>query len=315
MDWEHYYSRKDINVWLKSLADNHPERVEMVNLGRSHEGRPIRGVKLISGPERSTIFVEAGISGSDWISTSTANFIVNELLTSEEPQVRNLATAYNWIVVPILNPDGYVYSFDKDRLWRKSRQQLAEGVCVGIDLNRNFGFGWNESVPRYEPCHSNYAGDREVSAPETQSLTQFILENRNSSHIDTYISLNGHSERNTFPYDDNNLREYDGQLLRYNPTTQGEYYRFSEGADQQHFLVDNPSLSGSSVDWAYAVAGIPNTVTIDLRGHRENSHMAILPADEIRSVGDETVQTIVGIIRRSDVPSIYSEDPSFVETV
>jgi len=30
----------------------------------------------------------------------------------------------------------------QDRLWRKNRNPV-NGPCVGIDLNRNFGFHWN----------------------------------------------------------------------------------------------------------------------------------------------------------------------------
>ncbi len=44
--------------------------------------------------------------------------------------------------VPISNPDGYEYTFDVERLWRKNlRDNDGNGeitVGDGVDLNRNF---------------------------------------------------------------------------------------------------------------------------------------------------------------------------------
>ena len=32
--------------------------------------------------------------------------------------------AINWIIMPLLNPDGYEYSHTHDRMWRKSRAPI-----------------------------------------------------------------------------------------------------------------------------------------------------------------------------------------------
>lgn len=40
-------------------------------------------------------------------------------------------------IVPVLNPDGYVHTHTKDRMWRKNRAR-QDGEKVGVDLNRNF---------------------------------------------------------------------------------------------------------------------------------------------------------------------------------
>jgi murein tripeptide amidase MpaA len=44
--------------------------------------------------------------------------------------------------MPLVNPDGYEYSWTTDRLWRKNRTPNLGSSCVGTDLNRNFGFKW-----------------------------------------------------------------------------------------------------------------------------------------------------------------------------
>lgn len=38
----------------------------------------------------------------------------------------------------MFNPDGYEYSIDVDRMWRKTRTRIAGSQCRGIDPNRNF---------------------------------------------------------------------------------------------------------------------------------------------------------------------------------
>ena len=42
------------------------------------------------------------------------------------------------VAVPILNPDGYEYSWTDDRMWRKTRMPNPGSPCVGTDPNRNW---------------------------------------------------------------------------------------------------------------------------------------------------------------------------------
>ena len=56
---------------------------------------------------------------------------------------------YDWIIVPVVNPDGYEFSHTDDRMWRKNRGKSKSLLniisnCRGIDLNRNFGYNWGE---------------------------------------------------------------------------------------------------------------------------------------------------------------------------
>lgn len=38
---------------------------------------------------------------------------------------------------------GYKATFEKDRMWRKTRQPF--GLCRGTDLNRNWNSAWNKT--------------------------------------------------------------------------------------------------------------------------------------------------------------------------
>ena len=66
----------------------------------------------------------------------------------------NIISNYNWVFIPLLNPDGYVYTWynKTTRLWRKNRSVTKEQqilwkktnneLCIGVDINRNFDEAW-----------------------------------------------------------------------------------------------------------------------------------------------------------------------------
>ena len=90
-----------------------------------------------------------------------ATYIVNELVTNNAAHPDYL-DKINWYFIPSANPDGYSWSWDHDRLWRKTRSaqshynsfsQLTNHRsdhgsalgCKGVDPNRNWGFHFAES--------------------------------------------------------------------------------------------------------------------------------------------------------------------------
>lgn len=56
--------------------------------------------------------------------------------------------------------------------------------------------------------------------------------------------------------------------------------------------------SGGSIDWAYT-AGIPISLTFELRGPPDSTDMFILPADQIIPTGEETLAAFVAILKEA----------------
>lgn len=56
------------------------------------------------------IFLDANIHAREWITSASVIWILNELLTSTDPAVRELAQNVDWIIVPVINVDGFQYS-------------------------------------------------------------------------------------------------------------------------------------------------------------------------------------------------------------
>lgn len=57
-----------------------------------------------------TIFIESTVHAREWISAATATFFLNELVTSNNSDIRYLAENYDWVIVPVVNVDGYQYT-------------------------------------------------------------------------------------------------------------------------------------------------------------------------------------------------------------
>lgn len=149
-EWRNYYHLETIYAWLDHLVEKYNTIIKPIQVGTSYEGVPIKGVKLSHKANNTAIFIEGGIHAREWISPATATFILDKLLTSEDKDVQDIAQNFDWIFFPVINPDGYKATFEKDRMWRKTRQPF--GLCRGTDLNRNWNSHWNQSGSSSDPC-------------------------------------------------------------------------------------------------------------------------------------------------------------------
>ena len=69
----------------------------------------------------------------------------------------------------------YEYTFRGDRLWRKNRSSPEKGgVCIGVDLNRNYGYRWGGLGTSKQPCREIFAGTGPFSEPETNAVKNFF---------------------------------------------------------------------------------------------------------------------------------------------
>lgn len=110
MTWDAYYTFEDIYSWLNDVAASNSDVVSLIYGGMSYEGREIKGVKISHGRGRRSIFIEGGIHAREWISYATVNYIINELVYSEDPETQAAARDFDWYIFPCTNPDGYVWT-------------------------------------------------------------------------------------------------------------------------------------------------------------------------------------------------------------
>jgi len=212
MDWDNYHRLDTIHGWMDGMAERYPDRVKILTIGHSVEGRDLKVARLGNrsrkrrqGGGKQAIFIEGGIHAREWISPATVTFMMRELVTN--PRMSRLLDQYDFFVLPVTNPDGYEYSHTTDRLWRKNRARspLTLGLCRGVDLNRNFGFKWAEGVSVFDPrpaspipCLDTYHGGQPFSEPETRAVRDFVMSKRH--RLASYISFHSFGNKILYPW-------------------------------------------------------------------------------------------------------------------
>lgn len=111
--WTRYYGLANIEQFMDNILASFPLVTKEFIIGNSFEGRTIRGIKISHKAGNAGVFIEANIHAREWITSATATWFINELLTSSDPEVMQLAQNYDWYIVPVLNVDGFVYTHER----------------------------------------------------------------------------------------------------------------------------------------------------------------------------------------------------------
>jgi hypothetical protein len=160
--------RATLEAWAAGNAQIHLDTA-----GRSFEGRPILAVKIgaaADDPARPNVLFLATHHAREWIATAVAMKLIRWLADSGGTAI---ATHDVW-VIPVENPDGYQYTFDAERYWRKNRRPNPGGT-YGVDPNRNYPAFWGADEygsSSYEYAET-YRGTAPGSEPETQAVMAF----------------------------------------------------------------------------------------------------------------------------------------------
>uniref|UniRef100_A0A182N971 Peptidase M14 domain-containing protein n=1 Tax=Anopheles dirus TaxID=7168 RepID=A0A182N971_9DIPT len=198
LDFNHYWNAQEIDAYLDELVSDFPTLVTVLNVGTSTEGRRIRALRVSKdgNANRPLIIVEGGLRGREWISPMSAAYILHEIV-EHYYEFAHILDHVNLLVVPLVNPDGYEFSRNTNRLWLKSRSVNGNG-CFGTDLTRNFGHLWNTVGGSTDPCSDNFVGTGAFSTPETAALRDLILSN--SANLALYLSIQSADQMVLYPY-------------------------------------------------------------------------------------------------------------------
>lgn len=90
-NFESYHTLWEIYKNLDDLAKQYPTKVKVVVGGKTYVGRQIKGVKVSFKDNNPGIFLEGGNHAREWISPATVMYILHQLLTSTDPDVKALA--------------------------------------------------------------------------------------------------------------------------------------------------------------------------------------------------------------------------------
>lgn len=147
-----YWSFDEMESFAIHLEQNYPHLVKRDVIGQTIEGRNMFGLRISSGAEfgkKPIIFIDTGTHAREWVGPHTTLYFLNQLVTNSTVSDK-LLEKVDWVIIPNVNPDGYVYTHTEDRFWRKNRRAVNY-TCSGIDLNRNYDYVWNY-VPNSVSC-------------------------------------------------------------------------------------------------------------------------------------------------------------------
>ncbi|MBI2267411.1 MAG: hypothetical protein HYU64_19965 [Armatimonadetes bacterium] len=171
-----YPNLSDVENQLKDWAQKYPEITTLVSLGKTQENRDIWAIRIGKGlaenPDSKPGLVITGLTHArEWNTIVLASNVAKELIENhgtDPAATKAVDNAQIW-VIPCLNPDGYVYSREKNSWWRKNRHPItqeetgcpgkecpvdlkaAQPIAVGVDLNRNYDDGTPEHAYLYRP--------------------------------------------------------------------------------------------------------------------------------------------------------------------
>lgn len=110
MTFDCYHSYPEIQAFLEDAARRYPDHATLESMGRSWEGRDL-WVMTITDPaggpaeEKPAIWVDGGIDSDEVVAIEAALGLVHRLLTSDDPETRELRQSRTFYIAPSVAPD------------------------------------------------------------------------------------------------------------------------------------------------------------------------------------------------------------------
>lgn len=166
----------------------------------TQEGRPVYLVKITNQEmqtDKAKVLYTGMLHAREPIAMQHLLYYMYYLLENydADPSIKYLLDHAELYVVPILNPDGYVYNQqiapNGGGMWRKNRR-INGGEVFGVDLNRNFAYKWGYDNTGSSPLPNNdiYRGPEPFSEPESLMIKELC------ESVTFSLALNYHSYSN-----------------------------------------------------------------------------------------------------------------------
>lgn len=283
---DHFARHREINAYLDHLATTYPQTVTVHSAGRSHEGRDLRYARISNGNPTATatkrvIFVDAGIHAREWIAPATALYALHQLAELSAENADLLADT-DWIVLPCVNPDGYEYTHDFDRMWRKTRGPNAgNSRCPGTDGNRNFAYEWGGPGASVSECQDTYRGRAPLSEPETRAVSELMKDLGPACKF--YLTLHSYGNMLLYPWGFTHALPDSWRDLDEVASAGAQAIERATGS--RYWVASAAELylaAGGSDDYALGEHGIPIAITMELPGG------FVVPTAQIRASVQES---------------------------
>ncbi|TEA12819.1 Metallocarboxypeptidase A-like protein [Colletotrichum sidae] len=280
--YDSYHPYADHVQYFKDLHEAFPDNSELVYAGHSYENRSIHGIHLYGdeGPGKPAVLYHGTVHAREWISAPVVEYLTLQLVNAHKNATNatdSILNTYDFHIFPIVNPDGFVYSQQVDRLWRKTRTPPPRNQsCYGTDINRNWEYGWdaNPLGASTDPCSQAYRGQRPSDTVENQGLDAYVRKLRDDAAggggggIKLYVDWHSYGQYILSPFGSK-----------------------EECSDRRTTFTFGPSgatlytTTGAAPDHVYAIGGAGFSYTIELPDTGDFGF--VLPAERIRGAAEE----------------------------
>ncbi|XP_011851254.1 PREDICTED: carboxypeptidase A4 isoform X2 [Mandrillus leucophaeus] len=299
---EYAVAIEDLQIYheMDNIAADFPDLVRRVKIGHSFENRPMYVLKFSTGEgaRRPAMWLNAGIHSREWISQATAIWTARKIVSDyqRDPAITSILEKMDIFLLPVANPDGYVYTQTQNRLWRKTRSLNPGSSCVGADPNRNWNASFAGKGASDNPCSEVYHGPHANSEVEVKSVVDFIQKHGN---FKCFVDLHSYSQLLMYPYGYSAKKAPDAKELDKVARRAAKALASVSGTEYQvgPTCTTVYPASGSSIDWAYD-NGIKFAFTFELRD--TGTYGFLLPANQIIPTAEETwlgLKTIMEHVR------------------
>jgi murein tripeptide amidase MpaA len=257
----------------------------LIDLGDSYENRAIKGLKFSTGvSDKPAVFFNGCQHAREWITVMATTYFADQLAQEyvNNTFTQTLLDIVDVYIVPIVNPDGYVYTHTTDRYWRKNRQPNSGSSYVGTDLNRNWDADWNGGQSTStSPSSDIYVGSYPFSATEANVVKNYMESIPNlRGHLDIHsysaLVLGPWGYSNSYTPDHTEIVSL-GNLMN-DAITNTNNYPFTFGVGDANGAIY--LASGTMPDWSYDELGALG-YTYELRPNSSSGGGFELPEGQI----------------------------------
>lgn len=257
------YSYEQMAEDIARIQALYPDIVTCSVIGKSEEGREILVLQIGNPDAKHHVLLQGAIHGREhltaWLSMAIADYSLSQ------HYFHSGTVCFH--ILPMVNPDGVIISqseelgkaqrtiYENDKAFGYTGLDSAAYARVwkanakGIDLNRNFPSGWDNSGQRKSPSSEQYRGTAPFSAAESKALRDYTL----AFDFDATISLHSHGSVIYYQYGDKQeVNQQSKSLARFVERITGYSLEENDGTDGAGFK-----------DWAIDELEIPS-ITIEI---------------------------------------------------
>ncbi len=276
-----------IEAHMGELAELAPQRASVQGIGATLDGRTIWALHVGGkSDDAMPMLINGTQHAREWISAMAATCVADRLVRDydKDPAIRAFVDTTEAWIVPVVNPDGYQYSWGQDRYWRKNRRG-----GYGVDLNRNFSVAWGGAGSSGLKRSQTYRGERPFSEPETAALRSLAKREGIRLHID----LHAYGQLVLFPWTHGDKPTGDhARFAGIGDDVSSAIYATHQNKYRLMRGVELYPAAGTMTDWMYGEAGAIS-FTIELRPRSGTGF--VLPPTEIRPTCDEALAAVLAL--------------------